>query len=91
MSLMSVPVFIMVRGWRQSGGGTEPALRPLSARGVWPGKRLVYPPPHTARGQEPTSVLQKMAEIMEYSELLDKAAQCEVSTWGGLMQEGRLS
>ena len=34
-------------------------------------------PPRTA--QEPTSVLQKMAEIMEYSELLDKAAQCEVS------------
>ena len=27
--------------------------------------------------QEPTSVLQKMAEIMEYSELLDKAAECE--------------
>jgi hypothetical protein len=29
------------------------------------------------RAQEPTSVLQKMAEIMEYSELLDKAAECE--------------
>ena len=29
------------------------------------------------RVQEPTSVLQKMAEIMEYSELLDKAAECE--------------
>jgi hypothetical protein len=33
-------------------------------------------PSHRSR-QEPTSVLQKMAEIMEYSELLDKAALCE--------------
>ena len=76
MSLMSVPVFIMARPARRIWCLTllGAVLLPNPSRPAAAAQTA-----HVCWSQEPFTVLQKMSEIMEYSELLDKAAACEVS------------